>query len=56
MAAFSSDLFAFDLQVRPLSLLMAAAAAMAAVALSLVPTLRAVASVDLGKVVRERAT
>ncbi len=56
MAAFSSDLFAFDLQVRPISFVMAAAAALAAVALSLWPALRAVARVDLGKVVRERAT
>ena len=56
MAAFSSDLFAFDLQVRPLSLVMAALAAFVAVGLSLVPALRAVARVDLGKVVRERAT
>ena len=56
MAAFSSDLFAFDLQVRPLSFIAAALAAFAAVALSLVPALRAVRSVDLGRVVRERAT
>ena len=56
MSAFSSDLFAFDLQVKPISFVMAAAAAFAAVALSLVPALRAVRNVDLGKVVRERAT
>ncbi len=56
MASFSSDLFAFDLVVRPLSFVVAALAAIAAVGLSLIPTLRAVASVDLGRIVRERAT
>ncbi len=56
MAAFSSDLFAFDLQVRPLSFVAAALAAFVAVALSLWPALRAVNQVDLGRVVRERAT
>ncbi len=56
MSAFSSDLFAFDLQVRPLSFVAAALAAFVAVGLSLLPALRAVSRVDLGKVVRERAT
>jgi len=56
MASFSSDLFAFDLVIRPLSFVAAALAAVLAVGLSLVPTLRAVGRVDLGTVVRERAT
>jgi putative ABC transport system permease protein len=56
MAAFSSDLFAFDLQVRPLSFVAAALAVFVAVGLSLLPALRAVSRVDLGVVVRERAT
>jgi putative ABC transport system permease protein len=56
MASFSSDLFAFDLVVRPVSFVAAALAALVAVGLSLAPTLRAVAAVDLGQVVRERAT
>jgi putative ABC transport system permease protein len=56
MASFSSDLFEFDLQVRPLSFLAAALACFVAVGLSLWPALRAVNRVDLGRVVRERAT
>jgi putative ABC transport system permease protein len=56
MSSFSSDLFEFDLQVRPLSFVAAALACFVAVGLSLWPALRAVNRVDLARVVRERAT
>ncbi|HZD02667.1 MAG TPA: FtsX-like permease family protein [Actinomycetes bacterium] len=55
MASFSSDLFRFDLAVRPVTFLLAAAAMLAVGLLSWWPALRAIRRVDLATVLRERA-
>jgi putative ABC transport system permease protein len=55
MASFSSDLFRFDLAVRPVTFLAAAAAMLAVGLLSWWPALRAIRRVDLATVLRERA-
>ncbi len=52
---YSSDQFTLDLYVRPLTLLLSATAIMAVAALSQVPGLRGVRSMDVAQVVRERA-
>jgi putative ABC transport system permease protein len=56
MASFSSDLFSFDLQVRPTTFIYTALAIVAVAILSQWPALRAVERIDLGRIVRERAT
>lgn len=54
LASFSSDMFRFDLHVRPLTWLLAALAVVAAALVSQIPALRAVARIDLAAAVRER--
>ncbi len=56
MASFSSDMFRFDLQVRPTTLLLTALAIVVTGLLSQIPALRAVRNLELGRIVRERAT
>jgi putative ABC transport system permease protein len=56
MASFSSDLFDFDLHVRPTTFLFTALAILIVGLVSQWPALRAVGRIDLGRVVRERAT
>lgn len=55
MAGFSSDLFQFDLEVRPSTYVLIAAAILAVTLLSQWPGLRAVRRLDIAAVVRERA-
>jgi len=55
LQTYSSDQFTLDLYVRPLTLLLAALAIMSVAALSQVPGLRAVRTMDVAQVVRERA-
>jgi putative ABC transport system permease protein len=55
MASFSSDLFSFDLHVRPTTFLFTAAAVLVVGLLSQWPALRAVGRIDLGRIVRERS-
>ena len=55
MASFSSDLFRFDLQVRPTTFVFTALAILAVGLVSQWPALRSVGRIDLGRVVRERA-
>ncbi len=56
MASFSSDLFRFDLEVRPLTFVLTAAAILVVGLASQVPALRRIGRIDLGQVVRQRAT
>ena len=56
MASFNSDLFSFDLVVRPLTFVGTALGILVAAALSQWPALRAVRHLDLARVVRERAS
>jgi len=55
MASFSSDLFSFDLAVRPTTFIFTAAGVLAAALVSQLPILRAVRRIDIAAVVRERA-
>ncbi len=55
MAMFSSDLFSFDLAMRPTTPVFVALALLVAALLSQWPVLRAVDRVDVAKVVRERS-
>ena len=55
MAMFSSDLFSFDLAMRPTTPVFVAAALLVAALVSQWPVLRAVDRVDIAKVVRERS-
>jgi putative ABC transport system permease protein len=56
MASFSSDLFSFDLRVRPTTFLFTALAIVIVGVVSQWPALRAVGRLDLGRIVRERST
>jgi putative ABC transport system permease protein len=56
MASFSSDLFQFNLEVRPTTFAGTAAVILLVALLSQWPSLRAVSRLDLASVVRERAT
>ncbi len=56
MATFSSDLFSFDLHVQPTTFLFTALGILAAALVSQVPILRSVRSIDIARVVRERAS
>jgi putative ABC transport system permease protein len=55
MASFSSDLFSFDLKVRPTTFLFTAIAVVLVGFVSQWPALRAVGRIDLGRIVRERS-
>ena len=55
MASYSTDLFSFDLHMKPLTLVVSAAAIMAVALLSQWPGLRALKHLDVATVVRERA-
>ena len=55
MDSYSSDLFAFDLHIEPLTLALSAAAIMAVALLSQWPGLRALRNFDVATIVRERA-
>ncbi len=56
MASFSSDLFSFDLHVRPTTFLVTALSILLVAVISQVPALRSVGRMDLGRIVREGAT
>ncbi len=55
MGSFSSDLFQFDLQVRPATFVITAAVILAVGVVSQWPALRSIGRIDLGRVTRERA-
>ena len=55
MASFSSDLFQFDLHVRPTTFVFTAVGILVAALLSQLPILAAVRRIDIARVVRERA-
>ena len=55
LASYSSDLFRFDLHLRPLTVVLAVAAVLIAAALSQIPALRAIRRLEVARVVRERA-
>jgi putative ABC transport system permease protein len=55
MASFSSDLFSFDLEMRPRTLVLAALAVVAVTALAQWPARRSIGSLDVARVVRERS-
>ncbi|MDH4159888.1 MAG: FtsX-like permease family protein, partial [Actinomycetota bacterium] len=55
MSSFSSDLFQFDLVVRPRTLVATAVAMVAVALLSQIPGIRSVGRLDIGRVVRERS-
>ena len=56
MNSFSSPEFPITAEIRPLSFVAAAIVMFVVAALSLVPALRAVKRIDVGKIVRERST
>lgn len=56
MASFSSDLFSFELHVRPTTFLFTALGVVAAALVSQLPILAAVRRIDIAQVVRERAS
>ncbi|MFV2063853.1 MAG: ABC transporter permease [Chloroflexota bacterium] len=55
MASFSSDMFSFDLRIRPTTFLFTAAAIFIVGLLSQYPALKAVGRLDLGRIVRDRS-
>jgi putative ABC transport system permease protein len=55
MASFSSDLFSFDLRVRPTTFLFSALGVVLAALVSQLPIVSAVRRIDIARVVRERA-
>ncbi len=55
MASFSSDMFTFDLRVRPTTFLFTAVAILTVGMLSQYPALRSVGHLDLGRIVRDRS-
>lgn len=55
MASFSSDLFAFDLYIRPSTYLLAALAILVVALVSQVPGLRAIRRISIPKIVKERS-
>jgi putative ABC transport system permease protein len=55
MASFSSDLFAFDLSMRPMTFVWAALAILAVGVISQWPGLRAIRQISIAKVVKERS-
>ncbi len=56
ISSFSSDLFSFDLVVRPTTFILTAAAILVVGLASQGPALRGIGRIDLGRAVRERAT
>ncbi len=56
MSSFSSDMFQFTLDMRPTTLLLTAVAIVITGLLSQIPALRAVRHLELGRIVRERAS
>ncbi len=56
MASFSSDMFRFDLEMRPTTLLLTALAIVVTGLLSQIPAMRQVRHLELGRIVRERAS
>lgn len=56
MSSFSSDLFSFELHVRPTTFIFTAAGVLVAALVSQVPILRSVHGIDIARVVRERAS
>lgn len=55
MASFESDLFAFDLYIRPSTLVVSALAILVVALLSQWPGLRAIGRLDIAKIVKERS-
>ncbi len=55
MASFSNDMFSFDLYMRPMTFVYSSIAVFVVTLIALVPGIRAVRRIDLGKVVRERS-
>jgi putative ABC transport system permease protein len=55
LSSYSTDLFAFDLEMKPESLLYASLAMLLVAFISVLPGIRGIRRLDLGKVVRERA-
>ena len=55
MASFSSDMFTFELHVRPTTFIFTAVAIPVVGLLSQYPALRAVDRLDLGRIVRDRS-
>jgi putative ABC transport system permease protein len=55
MYTFSSDMFAFELTMRPLTIVLTALAIIVVGLLSQWPALRAVDRLDLGQIVRDRS-
>ncbi|MGI9649007.1 MAG: FtsX-like permease family protein, partial [Acidimicrobiia bacterium] len=55
MASFESDLFAFDLYIRPSTLVISALAILVVALLSQWPGLRAIGRLDIAKIVKERS-
>ena len=56
MASFSSDMFQFNLEMRPTTLLLTAVAIVITGLLSQIPAMRQVRHLELGRIVRERAS
>ncbi len=56
MASFSSDMFRFDLEMQPTTLLFTSLAIIVTGLLSQVPAMRAVRHLELGRIVRERTS
>ncbi len=56
LASFSSDLLKFEVEIRPTTLLLSALAMIFVALISLWPSLRSVRRINLGQVMRERAT
>jgi putative ABC transport system permease protein len=56
MASFSSDMFRFDLEIQPTTLLLTSVAIIVTGLLSQIPAMRAIRHLELGKIVRERAS
>lgn len=55
LGTYTSDLFAYNLEMRPTTYLYATLAMFAVTALSLIPGIRAIGRVDIAKIVRERS-
>jgi putative ABC transport system permease protein len=55
MASFSSDLFTFDLYIRPSTMIISALAILVVALLSQWPGLRAIGRLDIAKIVKERS-
>ena len=55
MASFESDLFAFDLYIRPSTFVISALAILVVALLSQWPGLRAIGHLDIAKIVKERS-